>query len=1325
MKSTVSAKLLFLIAVTINLPSIFANKKYMLTAPAEFESNSEENVCIVVGLKNNENVNVKVSLYNSQTVLATESKQLYDDESHCLKLKVKETPLTTATLLVEGAYHDGRSFKNQKDVRIRQKFNLILIQTDKAVYRVGQKVQIRIWHLTSSFRPIDDKLKTVTIEDPKRVTVHRSSSSNLKSNLGLYSLSYDLPDQSDLGNWKISVNDNENNVRNKLFTVNNIVHPPFVVKLDLPSVIPIKFSSFSYNICAFYHYNDSVVGNVQTKVTFTSTQVALRPEFVYNDKINGCINVQVTNQNFRFQATKFNDYNHLNYFVEVTDNETGKKITSTITKSLIAPHNIYWQSRPYYKLGFDYHGKIYVEDSNGKPAPNIKFKVWGYKNGITAKNFLENTYSTDEQGLFSIRVAKKHTKRTTTILLKIEPLDFLPQSYTYFGFDRANGIAVNDAIHVTLEVWSLSTNKSIKIEGKGKVLKCEQQTQFNIYVSKDAINKIAKAHYQIIAGNKITATSTLPIKIENINFYSIFKIKFKIDPIMSPKFDILVYIITVDGEIISDSETFTVRNCFENKVQIDFSQKKLKAGENAKTALSAAPNSFCSVLMTNESVQLSDSSDFRPYRIMKMARKNLPIPVNCTQISNNGNQVGNHVESSSAFDDLAIITLTNLPLEVSKCEEVKTTNSADEPIQFDYDLNHFFPETWLWQTVQTDNNGRASFQNNVPHSVDEWTGNAFCVSKNEGLGISPSTSISTYQHFELSATVPQTAVQGETVPVVITIKSFYPYCFPIALKLHDDQHFTLIKNNHQDTICVCKDKSNVHKYYIQAVKPGNVQVSVSLKSSTSSTICTSRAKPIQAQDFINKTLIITAPAIPKEKTESKWICATGTKNSVQMTLPTPLDADIKKPMKARATVQGDIMAPTILNMVHLIKLPNGCAEQTMSTLAPLVFAFEYLKTTGQMTKTIEREARRHVKSGYGREMIFRLPDGSFNTWGRAHERGSVWLTAFVIKTLASAQTIVYIDPKVIKKGIEFIISRQSSNGCFRYNTLFLNRHLGNKGGIGQGDPSEMALTLFVTIALLEASYDNNQVLSKAFNYIATDTKPTTLRQAMKAYATALAKKKTETETLIKQLEQKAITRGGMTYWTNGAGSTKEVNIEITSYVLLALATIHSDNVELSQRITAWLINQRQSNGGFSSTQDTVIGLQALEKYASRMAQKSKDLSVKIKRGNIEAVVNVFTRQTTNSIPIKGNEISVETNGKGCVLVQFTLSYYASGSHVTKTFYLDITVTASDTIPKSHNKKLHICTRYQAHGQQSNMAIIEVGLPTLYEANDQSTKVMRS
>lgn len=69
-------------------------------------------------------------------------------------------------------------------------------------------------------------------------------------------------------------------------------------------------------------------------------------------------------------------------------------------------------------------------------------------------------------------------------------------------------------------------------------------------------------------------------------------------------------------------------------------------------------------------------------------------------------------------------------------------------------------------------------------------------------------------------------------------------------------------------------------------------------------------------------------------------------------------------------------------------------------------------------------------------------------------------------------------------------------------------------------------------------------------------------------------------------------------WWSQDDANREKDVEITAYVLMAL--LHNDNDPTDDlNILKWLVNQRNSKGGFKSTHDTVVGLQALVKFSTK------------------------------------------------------------------------------------------------------------------------------
>ena len=77
-------------------------------------------------------------------------------------------------------------------------------------------------------------------------------------------------------------------------------------------------------------------------------------------------------------------------------------------------------------------------------------------------------------------------------------------------------------------------------------------------------------------------------------------------------------------------------------------------------------------------------------------------------------------------------------------------------------------------------------------------------------------------------------------------------------------------------------------------------------------------------------------------------------------------------------------------------------------------------------------------------------------------------------------------------------------------------------------------------------------------------------------------------------------------WTS---LTQSVDVEMTAYTLLTY--LFRGLVTEALPIMRWMVGQRNSNGGFASTQDTVIGLYALAKLSEKITVANTNINVKI------------------------------------------------------------------------------------------------------------------
>lgn len=111
-------------------------------------------------------------------------------------------------------------------------------------------------------------------------------------------------------------------------------------------------------------------------------------------------------------------------------------------------------------------------------------------------------------------------------------------------------------------------------------------------------------------------------------------------------------------------------------------------------------------------------------------------------------------------------------------------------------------------------------------------------------------------------------------------------------------------------------------------------------------------------------------------------------------------------------------------------LPTGCGEQNMVLLVPNILLLNYLLLKKYDNLDLIEKALKNLDMGYQRQLNYKLSDGSYSAFGEQDEKGSIWLTAFVVRYLSQAQKYIYIDKKDLETSVAWIMSHQLENGCF-------------------------------------------------------------------------------------------------------------------------------------------------------------------------------------------------------------------------------------------------------------------------------------------------------
>ncbi|NXD67613.1 A2ML1 protein, partial [Eolophus roseicapillus] len=851
---------------------------------------------------------------------------------------------------------------------------------------------------------------------------------------------------------------------------------------------------------------------------------------------------------------------------------------------------------------------------------------------------------------------------------------------------------------------------------------------------------------------------------------------------LTPSPSLVVYAIFPNGGVTADSIRFDVALCFENKVQVGFTAKEAHPGSTVQLRLQAAPGSLCAVQAVDENMFIvrpqSELTSQMVYGLFPTAYQHgYPAQVeehsgHCGQPQSTSSLLGGKTQHSfqpdifNLFRNMGLKIFSNLVVKKpSQCfhraDRKPTTDQriTKEQPQFSARgrLHLYVPETWIWNLFSVGSNGSRSVLVAAPAAAAAWKVKTFCLA-GRGFGLAPTTSLRTVQPFFVDVPLPYSVIQGETFVLKATVFNYLQQCMQISVALAKSSDFQVEPcRTCRDKECLCAEESKTFLWNVTAVQLGTLNITVRIEVLDTMPRCGGK-KPLPStlkrRHTLIKHLLVRPEGVLVEKSFSSLLCPRGgntAEEPVSLHLPENV---VKGSTRALVSISGDLMGMALQNMDHLVQLPHGCGEQNMVLFAPIVYVLQYLEKTRQLTPEIKERATGFLRNGkynrptlllclpqwYQMQLLYRHRDGSYSVFGQRDGEGNTWLTAFVVKSFSQARKYIYVDDRNVQDAIRWLEQNQLPSGCFATKgSLF---HSSLKGSVDD----EISLGAYVAAALLELGQPLKGKLMQATLRClqqAVHNITNIYTEALLAYAFALAGDYETSQELLYKLEEQAIKSGGQIHWSPKPSSpastefwpgTQSVDIELTAYVLLAYLSkprVHAGDMTIAAGIVAWLARQQNAHGGFASTQDTVVALQALAKYAARTFSTSGQALVRVKsqRGfgktfQVNRQKRLLVQQAAlTEVP---GQFLVQVHGSSCVFAQTVLRYHEPPPRAAVTFTLRVSTELTNcSQANAHVLTIRILTSYIGSRVTSNMVILEVSLLSGFVLAPRSRMLVRT
>ncbi|XP_015601908.1 CD109 antigen isoform X2 [Cephus cinctus] len=1286
---------------------------YTVIAPEIVRPNSQYHVAISnTGTPSPITVAVEVdgNLDNGDHFNVYQSATVEPYSTSIIKLEIGDTSPGQYKLVARGV--TGIEFVNSTDLQYIHKSYSVFIQTDRAIYKPGNKVLFRCIILDSRLRPAITRDMEIHITDGNGNRIKQWRRPSISR--GVFTGELELSESPVLGNWKIVTNVVDQTFE-KEFQVAEYVLPKFEVTIEAPKHGTFKDSKVTATVYAKYTYGKAVKGEATITAYPDIFSGLIQPIFRTPVRkvvpIDGKVTVDF---DIATELRLTDEYERpVQLDVAVEEALTGRRQNTSMQLTL-HKHKYTMKlikTSEYYKPGLKYTAFIQLAYHDGSPVrdPTNPVKIsYGYTYNQSAYSNI--TRKLDSNGMIQ--------------------LDFYPPLN-----NESDSAPLNiKAEYLNLHEWFPATNQAMSpsntyIQATLKTDKPMVNDDVEIAVNSTAPLKYLS--YEVFGRGDILYAASIQVPDKHTATF-----KFLATFVMAPTAHVLVYYVKDDGEVVADALDVNLEGTLQNFVDIKVSSEQTAPGENVDLTITSKQNSYVGILGVDQSSILLKSGNDISYEQVEKELKSYDTVSESPYddvFSDRSFWRPGSATAQDVFDKTGAVIFTNgyvhknfpilyyrsnldAVMMVSAAASSSTTTFPSEKIK----VRKNFTETWLWQMLDAGYEGTTVIKRTVPDTITSWVLTGFSVDSVYGLGLMDAPrKLKVFKPFFVSVDLPYSVIRGEIVAIPIIVFNYLDKDLTAEVLLENANQFEFaeISNEVHEP-----PKFELYRKKVVEVK-ANSGASVSfmiIPRDLGYITIKATASSVLAGDSVEHKLLVKSEGETQYRNKAIFIDLRSTRN-----MQTSIAVDIPKNIvpgseHIEISAVGDILGPSIPNLANLIKMPSGCGEQNMLNFVPNIVILDYLKNTNQLTQAVQSKAMRYLEIGYQRELTYRHNDGSFSAFGMSDGSGSTWLTAFVVKSFKQATEYVSIEDRIIDEALRWLASNQAVNGSFP--EVGRVNHRDMQGGAAKG----LALTAFTLIAFLENKGSNEEyknVINKGVNYIVQnmDNLDDVYALSLCTYVLNLARHPYE-EVAFNLLESKAKTGNEDKWWSKPVPSDdknpwyslpRSVDVEMSSYNLLTY--LRRNLVTDSIPIMKWLAKQRNSEGGFASTQDTVIGIYALAKLGEKLSTKSNNIAVTFMyEGGGQSQMNINSGNTMilqkHVLPRKTRVVNITATGTGFVLVQVSSSYNLNVTGAWPLFTLDPQV---DKNSNANHLQLSICSGFipTKEANESNMAVMEISLPS--------------
>lgn len=1228
----------------------------MLVPTVIYENSLVKVAVSTMNFENDQEFQVKLERLSSdgKTIELQKAKSIQKSTTRLLELETKS--LENKSYQRYQLTASGPEGENHKiKVSVSKRPVMILIQTDKPVYKPGDTIKFRVLVLDHETRPLKNlKSVKVQLKDNSGILIKEWPFASLEN--GVFQSQIDLANFIPLGEWTLNVLALHSEKVQKSITIAEYVLPMHEIRIKQTKRYTFKDSTVELLIEANYKFGKPIKGILFVKLG--EMDYPFKPETNGRSVISFALE-DVVNLDYE------EDIYWLAVSVKIEESGSGHIYEASDTIPIYKQsHKIEIRKASKYLLPeepFRYWLKL--TDPHGTPLPNpgaMNITVIDH-----VRFWFSEPYTLSQIPDINGEVSLIHNASNSIKKLEIQ--------VEYDGrmekFEVVQEADVDENYRSFFQASVLCDQGNLNQSVEAMV---QSSFQMNLVL------------YHVITQGEIQAFGRVNVANKrSVNF------SFKTNFAMVPEASLAVFAIH-EGKLWKDVVRFKVHG-LNNKVDVQLSTNITEPGTKIGVTVTSQPGSQVGLLAIDRGMlQLGSGNDIT--RQLVLETLGAPRKQEGDDLTTLGFKVLTNVK-----EDENVIQMDLRFGEDAVDYPLITSHSS----LYNKILRKKFPGTWLWtEMAPVDSKGRLEIEEIVPDSITSWSISAFAIKMDSGLGvINHPVALNVLKSFFITVNYAYSIVKTEIAIVEVLVHNYLDQNQETEVQIWNDRgEFQFIdeknrtKSNLKDSHQISTPSNSVSKvmFMLKPTTSGNLLIIIEAECDV-------------AKDAVQHHLRVTPGGLLYVQNEARYIeVEQSSMNFTNLRLVIPKKVTTGSE-NITFSAEGILLGAAVANLDKLIRLPSGCGEQNMLNLVPSVIALEYMSNTATLSKETKAKALEYLQKGYQNQLNYRLRDGSFSVFGQSDGRGSVFLTALTARTLRFAEKYINVDKDVIDRAFDWLKERQESNGRFTESGKVFHRNL--QSGLKDGS----SLTAYILIAFLEhksLAVKYKSVIEKGVIYISHQEMSLTSAYdlALVSYALHLANHSRKDYFLDKLLELSE-TDGVFRWWGDAP-----TNIETTAYALL---TYMSRGMYVDAKsIMKWLVSQRYDKGGYDNTQNTYVGLQALGQYSQKMSISRNDYQITIdyEGGQQQQYMDRESSLKGVQLTLPSNVRSVDVTAEGTGVGVFQIAYQYNVVAKDTEPRFTINTTAQHNFPWV---TLNICTKFQPKRpfEVTNMVIIEVQLPS--------------